>query len=137
MRGRSLFQGEIVHFHRDHAHPCLLSVPYPLAHKKFVYDLRINKEQGTLVRKSLNNTKLQSIKVADIDIALHMLRLYLNAQDINGLLASLEALKTDPQNQAYQEQVIEAFNDLGPLQGAALTYAPYLNVFVSDDPFGD
>ena len=90
-----------------------------------------------MVRKSLNNTKLQSIKVADIDIALHMLRLYLNAQDINGLLASLEALKTDPQNQAYQEQVIEAFNDLGPLQGAALTYAPYLNVFVSDDPFGD
>jgi len=81
--------------------------------------------------------KLQNIKVADIDIALHMLRQYLNAQDINTLLASLETLKTEPQNEAYQEQVINAFNDLGLLQGAALTYAPYLNVFVSDDPFGD
>ena len=90
-----------------------------------------------MVRKSPDNKKLQSIKVADIDIALHMLRTYLNAQDINALLSSLETLKSEPQNAAYQEQVMNAFNELGPLQGAALTYAPYLNVFVSDDPFGD
>ena len=88
-------------------------------------------------RKSLNNKKLQSIQVADIDIALQMLRRYLNAQDIGPLLASLETLRADPQNEAHQEQVIEAFNQLGPLQGAALTYAPYLHIFVSDDPFGD
>lgn len=84
-----------------------------------------------------NNKKLQSIKVADIDIALQMLKKYLNTQDINPLLSSLETLKTDPQNEAHQEQVINAFNELGHLQGAALTYAPYLNIFVSDDPFGD
>ena len=90
-----------------------------------------------MIRKSLNNKKLQSIKVADIEIALQMLKRYLNAQDINPLLSSLETLRTDPQNEAYQEQVIIAFNELGPLQGAALTYAPYLNIFVSDDPFGD
>ena len=87
--------------------------------------------------KSRNNKKLQSIKVADIDIALQMLRQFLGEQDINLLLSSLETLKTEPQNEAYQEQVINAFNELGPLQGAALTYAPYLNIFVSDDPFGD
>jgi len=90
-----------------------------------------------LVRKSPDNKKLQSIKVADIDIALHMLNKYLNAQDINSLLSSLKTLKTDPKNEAYQEQVMTAFNNLGHLQGAALTYAPYLNIFVSDDPFGD
>lgn len=90
-----------------------------------------------MVRKSPDNKKLQSIKVADIDIALHMLRTYVTTQGINALLTSLETLKTDPQNEAYQEQVTNAFNELGPLQGAALTYAPYLNVFVSDDPFGD
>lgn len=89
-----------------------------------------------MVRK-LNNKKLQSIKIADIDIALDMLRKYLNTQDISALLSSLESLRTDPQNETCQERVINAFNDLGPLQGAALTYAPYLNVFVSDDPFGD
>ena len=90
-----------------------------------------------MVRKSRNNKKLQSIKAADIDIALQMLKKYLDRQDIRPLLSSLETLKTEPQNEAYQAQVINAFNDLGPLQGAALTYAPYLNIFVSDDPFGD
>lgn len=90
-----------------------------------------------MARKSLHNEKLQSIKVADIDIALQMLKTYLNAQDINPLLIALETLRTNPQNEAHQEQVISAFNELGPLQGAALTYAPYLHIFVSDDPFGD
>jgi hypothetical protein len=83
------------------------------------------------------NKKLQSIQVADIDIALQMLKQYLNEQDIKPLLVSLETLRTDPQNEAHQEQVINAFNELGPFQGAALTYAPYLHIFVSDDPFGD
>lgn len=90
-----------------------------------------------MARESLNNKKLESIKVADIDIALHMLKTYLNEQDIRPLLSSLETLRTDPQNKTHQEQVIKAFSELGPLQGAALTYAPYLNIFVSDDPFGD
>jgi hypothetical protein len=90
-----------------------------------------------LVRKSPDNKKLQSIKVADIDIALNMLKKFMNTQDINPLLTSLEALRADPQNEAHKKQVIDAFNELGPLTGAALTYAPYLNIFVSDDPFGD
>lgn len=90
-----------------------------------------------LVRKSLNNKKLQSIKVTDIDIALQMIKRHMNASDIKALLSSLETLRTDPQNETYQEQVTKAFNELGPLQGAALTYAPYLNIFVSDDPFGN
>jgi hypothetical protein len=79
----------------------------------------------------------QPVKVADIDIALRMLKTYMNAQDINQLLSALETLKIDTQNEAYQTQVINAFNGLGNLQGAVLTYAPYLNIFVSDDPFGD
>ena len=90
-----------------------------------------------MARESLNNKKLQSIQIADIDVALQMLRRYLNAQDINPILSALEALRTAPQNEAHQEQVINAFNELGPLQGAALTYAPYLQIFVSDDPFGE
>ena len=90
-----------------------------------------------MVRKLPGNNKLQSINVADIDIALQMLNKYLDSQDINPLLSALETLKTEPQNEAYQAQVINVFNDLGTLQGAALTYAPYLNIFVSDDPFDD
>lgn len=87
--------------------------------------------------KSNTNSKLQAIDVADIDIALGMLRKYLDAQAVQPLLSALETLKTEPRNAAYQTQVTDAFNALGILQGAALTYAPYLNIFVSDDPFGD
>jgi len=90
-----------------------------------------------LSRKPLNNKKLQSIQVADIDTVLQMLKRYLNAQDIKPLLASLETLRTDPQNAAHQEQVADAFHELGSLQGAALTYAPLLHIFASDDPFAD
>ena len=81
--------------------------------------------------------KGQTIKVADIDIAIQMLKTYLDTQKISPLLSALETLKTEPQNEAYQLQVINAFNELGVLQGAVLTYAPYLNIFISDDPFGD
>ncbi len=87
--------------------------------------------------KLRNNKKLQSIKVADIDIAVQMLNKYVDAEIISSLVSALETLKTEPQNVSFQENVINAFHDLGVMQGAALTYAPYLNIFVSDDPFGD
>lgn len=90
-----------------------------------------------MARKTPNNAKLKTIQAADIDIALHMLTTYLNAKDISPLLSSLEALKADPRNESRQEQVSEAFHGLGPFQGAVLTYAPYLHIFVSDDPFDD
>ena len=90
-----------------------------------------------MVNKLCNNEKLQSIKVADVDVAIQMLNKYMDAQVINPLLSALETLKTEPQNETFQENVINAFNDLGVMQGAALTYAPYLNIFVSDDPFAD
>lgn len=89
-----------------------------------------------MTRDSHINNKLQSIKVADIDMAIEMLQTYLDAADIEHLVSSLETLKTEPQNEIFQNAVTQAFNQLGPLQGAALTYAPYLNIFVSDDPFG-
>jgi len=89
-----------------------------------------------LARK-LPNKKLQAIDITDIDLALKMLNQYLDTPDIKPLITVLETLKTEPQNEVFQEQVINVFDELGSLQGAALTYAPYLNIFVSDDPFGD
>ena len=83
------------------------------------------------------NYKGQPVKVADIDIALRMLKTYMDTQDINPLLSALGTLKAETQNEAYRAQVIDAFIDLENLQGAVLTYAPYLNIFVSDDPFGE
>lgn len=84
-----------------------------------------------------NNFQLQSIKIADVDLAIEMLQKFMVTEDIRPLLSALETLKTEPGNEVYQQEVINVFNGLGVLQGAALTYAPYLNIFVSDDPFGD
>jgi len=81
--------------------------------------------------------KSMPVDGADIDLATKMLRTYLDTQDINPLLIALETLKTEPDNEAYQTEVINAFNKLRGMQGAVLTYAPYLNIFISDDPFED
>lgn len=85
------------------------------------------------VEKIKNEGK--TIKLADIDLAIEMLKKYLDTSEVSPLLSALDTLKTDPQSEALQVEVITAFNDLGSLQGAVLTYAPYLNIFVSDDPF--
>lgn len=81
--------------------------------------------------------KDKPIKAADIDIALQMLNRHMDAQEIETLLSTLQALKNEPGNESRREAVVEAFHNLGIKQGAVLTYAPYLNVFISDDPFGD
>jgi hypothetical protein len=81
--------------------------------------------------------KGQPVKVEDIDIAIQMLKMHLDTTEISPLLSALETLKTEPQNEVFQTGVVNSFNDLGIMQGAVLTYAPYLNIFVSDDPFGD
>ncbi|MDH5406976.1 MAG: hypothetical protein OEY00_00010 [Gammaproteobacteria bacterium] len=90
----------------------------------------------TKATEKLKN-KGQIIKHIDIDIAIGMLTKYMNEQDIISLVSALETLKSAPQNEDLWLGVIKAFDELGVLQGAALTYAPYLNIFVSDDPFGD
>lgn len=94
---------------------------------------KIQNNPDKTVEKIKNRS--QPVKVVDIDIAIRMLTTYIDNPNINPLLSALETLKTETQNEAYQLQVIAAFNGLGNLQGAALTYAPYLNIFVSDDPF--
>ncbi len=65
-----------------------------------------------------------------------MLNQHLDAEEIKPLLAALEALREDPQNETRFDQLIKAFDDIGPRQGAVLTYAPYISVLLSDDPFG-
>lgn len=76
------------------------------------------------------------VNVSEVENAIHMLKSYVQDESITPLISALEALKSEPQNEEYQQQLVTAFNALGITQGAVLTYAPYLSVFVSDDPFG-
>jgi len=80
--------------------------------------------------------KVKPVRAADIDIAIQMLEQHLEAEEIKPLLNALEALKAEPENESYFGQLVTAFDDLGPRQGAVLTYAPYVSILLSDDPFG-
>ena len=78
---------------------------------------------------------VKPVRVADIDIAIQMLEQHLDWEEIKPMLTALEALKEDPENESCFDQLVKAFDDLGPLQGAVLTYAPYVSILLSDDPF--
>ena len=76
------------------------------------------------------------VNVAHVDSAIQMLKQHLDAAEIKALLTALEALKEDPENESCFAHLVKAFDDLGPRQGAVLTYAPYVSILLSDDPFG-
>ena len=81
-------------------------------------------------------TKVKPVRVADIDTAIQMLERHLDAEEIKPMLTALEALKAEPENESCFVQLVKAFDDQGPRQGADLTYAPYVSNLLSDDPFG-
>ena len=51
------------------------------------------------------------------------------------LVAALKNLRDEPQNESRYTQLVQAFEQLGPRQGAVLPYAPYIGLLLSDDPF--
>lgn len=78
----------------------------------------------------------KALDPARIEEAVQMLKTYLNSEDVAPFLAALEKLGSDPSNEALQIEVLHAFQDLGPTQGAVLTYAPYVGILMSDGPAG-
>lgn len=84
--------------------------------------------------RSVASKPVNPTRVAE---AIQMLRQYLDPQDIAPLLAALEALQAAPEDAAAFEVLVEAFNGLGLQQGAVLTYAPYISILLSEDPFNN
>ena len=78
---------------------------------------------------------VKPVSVENIDTTIQMLEQYLDATEIRPLLTALKALQAEPNNESYFRQMVTAFDDLGPQQGAVLTYAPYINILLSDNPF--
>lgn len=77
------------------------------------------------------------VDAAKVESSIRMLEQYVDNEEIRPLLCALEALKAEPQDDACMEQVVKAFNDLGIVQGAVLTYAPYIAILLMDDPYAD
>ncbi|MES9868115.1 MAG: hypothetical protein ABW090_12545 [Sedimenticola sp.] len=80
---------------------------------------------------------LRHINVEKIDDALNMLETHLEHEQVEPLVSALQALKEEPESKQRLEQVLHAFNELGPNQGAVLTYAPYVSILLYDDPFSN
>lgn len=76
------------------------------------------------------------VDIESIDTAIMMLEQYLDADEIRPLLSALETLKAEPGNLSGFGQLQKSFAELGPRQGAVLTYAPYVGVLLSDNPRG-
>lgn len=72
-----------------------------------------------------------------VETSIRMLKQYLAEEDIAALLEVLEALAADPRNEALRGQLSDVFDGLGPLQGAILTYAPYISIVLAGNLFDD
>jgi ribosomal protein L12E/L44/L45/RPP1/RPP2 len=77
----------------------------------------------------------KSVDPAKIESAIEMLKAQLDPEDIRPMVSALEELKEQPGNNQLLVQLLHAFNELGPLQGAVLAYAPYVNKLLTDSPF--
>ena len=88
-------------------------------------------------RESTNVPQNLNRLVASVDASVQLLRRYLDEPEIAPLISVLEAIVKDPKDDTLLARLSEVFGGLGILQGAVLTYAPYIAIVLSDDPFGD
>ena len=72
-----------------------------------------------------------------VETSITMLKQYLAEEDIAPLIVVLEQIAADPRNEALLDQLSDVFDGLGLLQGAVLTYAPYLSIVLAGDLFDD
>ncbi len=78
----------------------------------------------------------REISAQRLETDIQMLGKWVNSDEILSLIAALEALRQDPQNESLLLQVKQTYSELGLIQGAVLTYATYLKALLSDDAFG-
>ncbi len=81
-------------------------------------------------------SKAKKIDAKSVQHSINMLDTYVDNQEIQPLIAALESLKQAPEDHSKLVEVATVFDKLESSQGAVLTYAPYIILMLSDDPFG-
>ena len=78
-----------------------------------------------------------SIDAGRIDESIDLLKQHVQEPEIKPMLEVLESMSENPYDYALLDRLSEEFGKLGFLQGAVLTYAPYISIILPDDPFPD
>ena len=81
------------------------------------------------------NSPSPLVDLQRIETSIMMLKQYLAEDDIAPLIDVLESLAADPRNEALLGQLSDVFDGLGLLQGAVLTYAPYISIVLAGHLF--
>jgi hypothetical protein len=79
----------------------------------------------------------KEVIVAKVENSIELLNIYVKDTDIKDFVSLLEELKQNPKDETIIDKLRAELDVLGITQGAILTYAPYINVLLSVDPFGD
>ena len=79
--------------------------------------------------------KAKTVNIEGLENAINMLETYVENDEVRPLIEALMSLKQAPQDHNRLVKVATVFNELGASQGAVLTYAPYISIMLSDDPF--
>ena len=77
------------------------------------------------------SSSFRAVDLPRIEISIMMLKQYLAEDDIAPLIDVLESIAADPYNEALHGQLSDVFDGLGGLQGAVLTYAPYISIVLA------
>ena len=72
------------------------------------------------------------VRVEAVEESINMLSEYIGGVEIDPLLSALKALQSEPENIEHLSRLAREFDALGPVQGAVLTYAPYIGILMSD-----
>ena len=76
----------------------------------------------------------RDIDINGIDQSISMIKKYVEDDSVSPVITLLESLKANPENEATIVPEIKAvLATLGIVQGAVLTYAPYIISLISDD----
>ena len=79
----------------------------------------------------------QTIDPMKIHDSIEALNKFITDNSITQLISALEDLEKEPGNASLLAKVSAALNDIGVMKGAVLTYAPYVWLMLSEDPFDD
>ena len=78
---------------------------------------------------------IEKVEVGKINASIEGLKAYVKDESIDPLISILEALKEDPNNEPLLLELSDTFKALGIIQGAVITYAPYISLLLSYDLF--